>query len=287
MKTRIQGAVAGALALFAVTACGGHSAGGSTAAPAAQSATGSAPVAFYSELEDEQHLASYVYLLTNVQDVDEACGVVDADLISIESSGTKESFLAVTGLLEKYLYDPNSPFRDEDIYSAVAERIIESRFAPDSLKIKARTDLKLISMNRRGTQAADFIYRDINGKDHRLYETRAEFTLLFFSNPGCPACKDIIDILAGDQHLLMLQLEGKLAVVNVYIDEDHDAWREYQKEYPEYWSCGYDPTFTIRKDIAYNVRAIPSLYLLGKDKTVLLKDPSNERIFGFLSQIPE
>lgn len=280
MKTRLSGAATVFLVLLA-TACGG----GSTKTKEAASAP--KPVEYHSELEDEQRLASYVYLLTTVENVDEACSVVEADLRMIETTGTAESFLNVARLLDKYLYDPNSPFRDEDIFSAVAKRMVESRFAPDSLKTAAQSTLKMTALNRRGTKAADFIYRDVKGKDHRLYDIDADYTLLFFSNPGCPACKEIMDILAEDQHLLMLQMEGKLAVLCVYIDEDLEAWKNYQKEYPEYWNTGYDPTYTIRKDITYNVRAIPSLYILSADKTVLLKDASNERSFGFLSQIPE
>ncbi len=80
---------------------------------------------------------------------------------------------------------------------------------------------------------------------------------------------------------------GRLAVVNVYIDEDIEAWKGYQDYYPDEWFNGYDPSFSIRQDIKYNVRAIPSLYLLDADKTVLMKDAPENRIFTALSSIAE
>ena len=76
-----------------------------------------------------------------------------------------------------------------------------------------------------------------------------------------------------------------MAVANIYIDEDLEAWYGYQSIYPEEWYNGYDPNFIIRTDLLYNVRAIPSLYLLDRDKTVLLKDAPEERIFAELHKI--
>jgi hypothetical protein len=36
----------------------------------------------------------------------------------------------------------------------------------------------------------------------------------------------------------------------------------------------------IRTDLVYDVRAVPSLYLLSADKTVLLKDATPEQFFA-------
>ena len=79
--------------------------------------------------------------------------------------------------------------------------------------------------------------------------------------------------------------EGRLAVVNVYIDEDLSAWYEYMPIYPEDWYNGFDPNGVIRADTLYNVRAIPSLYLLDKDKIVLAKDAPQENVFAFLERL--
>ena len=57
--------------------------------------------------------------------------------------------------------------------------------------------------------------------------------------------------------------------------------------YPDNWYNGYDPDYVIREDILYNVRAIPSLYLLDKDKKVLMKDAPQERLFSWLESVPE
>jgi hypothetical protein len=79
--------------------------------------------------------------------------------------------------------------------------------------------------------------------------------------------------------------DGKMAVLNIYIDEDLQAWREYMPIYPEQWYNGFDPDLVIRTDKVYNVRAIPSLYLLDSEKTVLLKDADLERLFAVMQNL--
>ena len=142
-------------------------------------------------------------------------------------------------------------------------------------------------MNRRGTVAADFAFSDKDGRHYTLHGINADLTILFFSNPGCTACKQIIEYLSHDPEISSLVQEGKIAVVNVYIDEDLKEWYDYIDQYPESWYNGYDHNHIIRDDELYNVRAIPSLYLLDKDKKVILKDVNEQRLFVTLDNMLE
>ena len=54
--------------------------------------------------------------------------------------------------------------------------------------------------------------------------------------------------------------------------------------YPEKWYNGFDPDLVIRGETLYNVRAIPSLYLLDREKKVLMKDVPEARLFEWLSR---
>ncbi len=193
-------------------------------------------------------------------------------------------FEELTALTEKYLYDPNSPLRDEDVYGAYAAELAQYEgFAPEK-RLVYEHQARLCSLNAKGTPAADFYFCDARGNATSLYDVNAAYTLLFFSNPGCEACYEIIQTLSQDVVDQMIA-RGTLAVVNVYIDEDIQAWRDYMPIYPHNWHNGFDPQGVIRSDLLYNVRAIPSLYLLDKDKTVLLKDAPNDVVFNALNEI--
>ena len=181
----------------------------------------------------------------------------------------------------KYLYDPNSPVRDEDLYQPFVSALAASPLAGERQAAYAH-DAAMCALNAVGTRAADFVFTDLSGRRRNLYAIPAERTLLFFTNPGCPACREIISVLKEDERVTALLRTGRLAVAAIYIDQEIDQWKAYAGDYPRAWISGYDQDFRIRTDRSYNVRAIPSLYLLGRDKTVLLKDVPMERILQHL-----
>mgnify|MGYP002620048844 CR=1 FL=1 len=194
-------------------------------------------------------------------------------------------FEVMTELMGKYLYDPNSPVRDEGLYYPFVMGLSESDFTSPGMKMAYAFDASMCELNDVGKKAADFKIKDRNGKVHSLYGIKAPYTLLFFTNPGCQNCKEIIEEIKANQNIDNLLSSGKLAIMNVYIDQDIDYWMEYSQVYPTTWTNGYDYGYAIRTDILYNVRAIPSLYLLDQDKNVILKDAPPERLFSKLLEL--
>ena len=188
-------------------------------------------------------------------------------------------------MVRKYLYDPDSPVRNEDLYLPYVTRLAASEYSDHELRPSYSFEARMCSLNMIGSPAADFTFTDLAGKRHTLYGVRAETTLLFFTNPGCLACREIIESLTSDGEIAALVSSGRLAVVNVYIDEDLDKWREYASVYPENWYNGYDQSYLIRSDVTYNVRAIPSLYVLDSEKKVIMKDAPVENVLPYLENL--
>lgn len=195
------------------------------------------------------------------------------------SSNVFETFCDLT---YKYLYDPNSPMRNEDIYYHFVKRLTSYEGISLEMRDKYAYDAKMCSLNKVGTVAADFRFADKNGKIRTLHSIEAPVTLLFFSNPGCTMCYDIIQTLSGSEAISERIAAGQLAVLNIYIDEDLEGWRSYMPIYPENWYNGFDPDLVIRTENLYNVRAIPSLYLLDENKKVLFKDVPEQTLFRVL-----
>lgn len=209
----------------------------------------------------------------------------DAALACEKVNASSNVFETFTELVDKYFFDPNSPYRNEDYYGFYVERLSTYPGLAPEMKGKYDRHARLCAMNRVGTKAADFRFADRRGKMHTLYGVKAPYTLLFFSNPGCEACMNIINVLKGEPAISEMIASGQLAVINIYIDEDLEAWRSYMPIYPEEWYNGFDPDFVIRAEHLYNVRAIPSLYLLDEDKTVLLKDSPENKLFDYLVKL--
>ena len=196
------------------------------------------------------------------------------------SSQVFETFVE---LFQKYYFDPNSPMRNEDVYYHFVSRYASYEGLEDVERGKYEREARLCALNRVGTKAADFRFADRRGRMMNLYDVKAEMTLLFFSNPGCEACMQIINVLREEPVIASQIASGRLAVVNVYIDEDIQAWREYMPIYPEEWYNGFDPDYVLRSNEIYAVRAIPSLYLLDAEKRVILKDAPENKVFSAIA----
>lgn len=236
----------------------------------------------------EQNLANYIYILDGIS-LKSAQKSVHAIVEKMEACERADSasniFESFVELGEKYLFNPNSPLRNEDYYSPFARRLSVSEFLDSASRDRFAHVAKMCSLNEVGTAAADFRFCDRYGKMHTLYGIDAPHTLLFFSNPGCASCMQIITELKENPYISAMISEKRLVVLNIYIDEDIQAWRDYMPVYPDEWYNGFDPDFVIRNDKIYNVRAIPSLYLLDSEKNVLMKDAVPEKLLNLLTQI--
>ena len=245
----------------------------------------SALVSGVSKNDVEQKFADWTMFLDMVplSVADKAVGRLYDRAAACERQDTSSNvFETVTSLAGKYLYDPNSPLRNEDHYNSFARRLSACDLVEPSMRGKYRYEAEMTSLNRTGTVAADFRFSDKSGRMRTLHGIEAPLTLLFFSNPGCDACMNIIQVLKGNEKISSMISSGQLAVLNIYIDEDLQGWRDYMPVYPDQWYNGFDPDLVIRTENLYHVRAIPSLYLLDQDKRVIMKDAPENKMFNYL-----
>ena len=195
-----------------------------------------------------------------------------------------QAFTFFTDLLEKYLYNPNSPLRNEEIYSIALEYILAAPQVDELKKVRSRYQLEQLSKNRVGKVAVDFVYTLANGKQGRMHHLKSDYLVLFFNNPDCAACKDIQHAFEQSPVMSQMQKTGALKILAIYVDQDTEAWQQYQTNIPKQWINGYDASYIILGEDLYDLRAIPSLYLLDKDKRVVLRDVQHEHLEQYLSR---
>ena len=93
-----------------------------------------------------------------------------------------------------------------------------------------------------------------------------------FYNPDCKECQITTAELKRSTAISEAVSSGKLKVLAVYLDEDIEIWKKHINDIPASWINGYDKTLSVRNNEIYDPKAIPTLYLLDKEKIVLLKD---------------
>ena len=90
-------------------------------------------------------------------------------------------------------------------------------------------------------------------------------------------CGRITEALKSSEYISSMVGRGLLTVLAVYPDSDLDLWKQHSGEFPESWINAYNPNDEILGGESYDLSAIPSLYLLDGDKTVLVKDCTDVR----------
>ena len=226
----------------------------------------------------EQAWVNYIDLLFRLP-LDKAQEEI-RNMMMKSAENSKKFFLYFSELADRYLYEPNSPALCEELYIPVLEVMVQTSALSDIEKIRPQHLLEWANKNRMGTKTTNFQYTDILGKSSSLYQVAAEYTLLFFSDPACPSCKVNMESISNSPVFNKLISDRRLIILSMYSENDLDAWKAHYANYPSAWINGYDQTFTIRDK--YDLRASPTMYLLDRDKTVLLKDASFGQIESYL-----
>ena len=178
-------------------------------------------------------------------------------------------------LADEVLHDPNSPLRNDEFYIPVLQAVLAAPWYDAYERLAPEYALKMAMQNRVGQPANDFTFERITGERGSLYGLRSEYVLLFVSNPGCALCREVREQIASSPMLSEMIERGRLAVLVLYPDEELDAWRAHAGEIPPAWINARDPGCEVRDSGLYDLRAIPSLYLLDADKRVLVKDSAD------------
>lgn len=176
---------------------------------------------------------------------------------------------------------PASPRRDEERYIRFLNSLLASDSLPEALRERAEYRRRMAMLNRRGTTAADFRYRERHGSESRLHELKSPLTLLIFYDPECPHCNDILRALASSKTINRAIAEKNLTVIAIYAEGKREIWEKSLNDMPDNWLVGYDLSGILDNEI-YNLPAMPTPYLLDSNKKVILKDPPPGKIINYL-----
>lgn len=217
----------------------------------------------------EQAMADYIQILPHANK-DTAYTSITETLLKTEIDSSMNVYFLET--YKKYLYDPNSPMRNEEYYIPVLNYIIESGKTNETEKERADFKLKMLLKNRVGEKATDFTYTIASGKTSTLYNIKGEYTVILFYNPDCHACAEVITAIKASP-LINERLQNRsLSILSFYPDSDLEIWRKHLDDIPNTWINGYDKHQTVQNKRVYDLKAIPTLYLLDANKRIILKD---------------
>lgn len=227
----------------------------------------------------EQQLADFIQLLS--QNPDSATRDKAVDLMLDKAKVNRTGFDYFIKQYEHYLYDGNSPMRNDIVYESVLRYLIKTDLLSDLEKEAYRPTYKLVLRNKEGKTAEDFTYELANGKKQKLSDTKSKYTFLIFYDPDCSHCKETIHQLRDTPQLVQLFSQLQVQVLAIDPWGDLTKWKNYQSQLSDQWINGFDGESKILSFNLYDLKASPTIYLLDENKRVLLKDTYLQQVIAY------
>lgn len=149
---------------------------------------------------------------------------------------------------------------------------------------RAQLLLQQIASGQPGHPAADFSFTARDGESLNLSElATGKIMLLIFFDPFCRQCQEFITHTANDKRFSDLLQRQMLCITAVNTDADRPMWERIKNDLPAKWLVGQ--TFSDRVFKHYDLRKYPSVYLLDKDRRVILHSSDIKLIYTTLSDM--
>ena len=224
----------------------------------------------------EQVFVDFISILPHTPKAQEA-----VDSLFRRALADREMLYHFISLGDKYLYEPNSPMHDEELHILFLRALVNHPGLEETDRIRPRHLLEMALKNRPGDVATDFTVVCRDGRSRRLSDIKAGYVLVYFNDPDCEDCHRVKELLTLSPVVNDLLESGRLKLLSVCVEGKTPAWEK--AEFPAGWIDGYDADQRLTREQVYDLKAMPTLYLLDAEKRVILKDASFEQVEERLS----
>lgn len=134
--------------------------------------------------------------------------------------------------------------------------------------------------NRPGTKAADFAFVSRDGKSYTLHSRPETLkTILIFYNPDCHDCHEAME------RIDRATLSDRFRILAIDAEEDREMWEKTKDSLPAGWTVGFS-TDPIQEEDIYILPDTPTIYILDRDNTVILKETDVDGVLGYAAKNP-
>lgn len=124
-----------------------------------------------------------------------------------------------------------------------------------------------MAASRLNQPAPDVLSFAPDGTTRRLYDSKADYIVVYMYNPDCEHCQEESPKLVEYFH----QNRGKVDVYAIALDTDKEKWQNYINKVGMDWTNVYDPS---NRSIygKYWVDVTPEIYLINKERKIIAKN---------------
>lgn len=206
------------------------------------------------------------------------------DLIINKAKANREVYEFV--VRNRYDFFRSSAYTElAEIAAHIAEKHVvkdASNWTDKAFAFRMTEAVRIARLNPVGSRATNLKLQDPAGNHVSIDDIEAPYLVLFFYNPGCGLCSMVTPELGR----IYRQYNKKgLQVFAIYVDHNHEEWISHIKWHNYTWIDGWDSDGGEKIYEKYDANAIPSIYLLDSNKTIILKDATIEQLSKKLKEI--
>lgn len=218
----------------------------------------------------------YMSLYSNpnlTQDQLEAEFIKAVDKIMYEAMDNSLIYSFIT----EYLVGGFEKFHFDKVLEYIAETYAPEQCENEERKSDLQTRLKKYAELSVGKPAPEIIIPDVNGKEIKLSEIQADYTLVIFWASWCPHCNEILPQI-HNVYQSSINFK-KMSVLSISLDKEKTDWIKALTEGNYTWLNTSDlKGWDSRAAIDYNVYATPTMFLLDKNKNIVAKPITFEEL---------
>ncbi len=205
-----------------------------------------------------------------------------ADFLAEKARANSELFKYVVYYIT-YTYETSSIMGFDAVFVHMVEKYYSTHQAAwvDSAHLakivdKARTLSNLLI----GKKMNNISLTDTKGEAFSLYSVKADYTIVYFWEPGCGHCQKITPKLK--EFYDKRKKEYGLEVYAVDISSNKEEWNKFIAEHGLDWVNVMDPYNYTDYKKQYDVYATPVVYVLDENKTIIAKRLGVENLDEFI-----
>lgn len=183
-------------------------------------------------------------------------------------SGNPGLLLQFTKAAEEKLYGPRADFWIDEIYLKFLDAVIKNKKIKPNRKTKYEEQAQILRTSAIGQPAPSFWFQD-QERASKQYFPMSTPSILIFGNPEDTDWR--LTRLRMDSNFQLADAleKGKVNILFI-IPGDLERWQESVSNYNKHWTIGQSDD--VKK--IYDLRLIPSVYVVGSDGKILLKNVS-------------
>jgi thiol-disulfide isomerase/thioredoxin len=176
------------------------------------------------------------------------------------------------------------------VYVFLAENYYEKGMAywvGEEQLAKIVDEAKKMKPTLMGKLAPDMVLQDKDGKKMSLHEFESKYTILLFWAPDCGHCKKSMPDIIEFYNKFKDQGVEILGICTKFYKDAESCWDFVEEKGIDVWLNTMDPYHQSRYKILYNINSTPQIFILDKDKNILVKRIGSEQLEEVMQNIIE